>query len=78
MSPIEKSDQIDTQLMNETKNETLKLISGIVSRQQTKDMLKNNFFLKRLLVTQASMSVCDYKFQSLTIDFFILLSICRT
>ena len=62
LSPIEKADQIDTQLMNEAKNETLKLISGIVSCQQTKEMLNNKFFLKRLLVTKASISLCDYKF----------------
>ena len=63
LSPIEKADQIDTQLMNEAKNETLKLISGIVSCQQTKEMLNNKFFLKRLLVTKASISLCDYKFK---------------
>ena len=61
LSPIEKSDKIDTQLMNELKNETSKLISGIVSCQQTKEMLENKFFLKRLLVTRASISVYDYK-----------------
>ena len=61
LSPIEKSDQINTQLMNELKNETLKLFSGIASCQQTKEMLKNKFFLKRLLVTRASVSVYDYK-----------------
>ena len=52
LSPIEKADQIDTQLMNEAKNETLKLISGFVSCQQTKVMLKNEFLRKSLLVTR--------------------------
>ena len=47
LTPIENFDKIDVQLMNEAKNETLKLISGIASCGQTKEMLKNKFFLKR-------------------------------
>ena len=64
LSPIEKSDQIDIQLMSEAKNETLKLISGFVCCQQTNEVLKNKFLLKRLLVTRASISVYDHEFQS--------------
>ena len=47
LSPIENTDNIDVQLKNEVKNVTLELISGIVSCQPTKEMLKNEFFHKR-------------------------------
>ena len=47
LTPIENSDKIDVQLINEAKNETLEFISGIASCQQTTEMLKNKFFFKR-------------------------------
>ena len=64
LSPIEKADQIDSQIISEAKNETLKLFSGFVSCQQTKETLKNKLFLERLLVTRASKSVYDHKLLS--------------